>query len=315
MATVFDDCFATFPEVKIPPGFDLFWKESLLELKKIPILPVFKSINTSSMLWESIQEVSFQSLGNSMVHAKLALPRQKGKRPIVIRFHDYLEPEDSFHKGYAELGVAELLVQLKGHTHYELQAPIDPNTQKPFSNWQPGYFQYGLDNLKDFYLRKVYMDMMRTIEFVRLIDSLDGEKIILQGKSFGCAPCLFGASFSDRVCGLILETPNFCYISKEQLSFDNNAWVRELRALSEFDWFETNLSFFDSLQFASKIKVPVICTCGLEDNVSDPKSIFAMFHLLLTEKRMYVYPKEGNHPGKKKQPDINVEFVKEIFAL
>ncbi len=315
MATVFDDCFATFPEVKLPTGFDSFWKDSITELKKIPVLPVYKSSNSTSMLWETIQEVSFQSYGNSMVHAKLALPRQKGKRPLVVRFHDYLEPEESFHKGYAELGVAELLVQLRGHSHYELQAPIDPLTQKPFVQWQPGYFQFGLDEPKDFYMKKVYLDVIRTIDFVRLTESLDAEKILLQGKSLGTAPCIFGASFSDRIRGLILETPNFCYISPSQLEFSKNPWVKELKTLASENWFSENLAFFDSLHFASKVKVPIVCTCGLEDDISDPKSIFALFHHFLTDKRMYVYPKEGNLPGKKKQPDINIDFVKEMFGL
>ncbi len=53
----------------------------------------------------------------------------------------------------------------------------------------------------------------------------------------------------------------------------------------------------------------------MEDRISHPKSIFAFFNHLNCDKRMQVYPTEGNEAGFKdvKLNGANLEFVREIF--
>ncbi|EMY12823.1 acetyl xylan esterase domain protein [Leptospira weilii str. Ecochallenge] len=53
----------------------------------------------------------------------------------------------------------------------------------------------------------------------------------------------------------------------------------------------------------------------MDDKISHPKSVFAFFNHLNCDKRMQVYPTEGNEAGLKddKQSGANLEFVREIF--
>ncbi|GBF49112.1 acetyl esterase [Leptospira ryugenii] len=319
-AVNFDECFQTFPKLDSPEDLDAFWKEGFQILKKIPIKESYKTVLKGSFIWESLNEVSFQSVGNYTIHGKLAIPRKRGDRPVVVFFHDYLGGEEELHKGYSELGVAQLHITLRGHGADMVQAPVDLNTGKILANWSPNYFAEGLENKEDFYMRKLYLDVVRTIEFLRLSDGIDGDKIILHGKSLGSALAVFGAAYSDRVKGLILETPNFCYIDKDQISLKQNPWIRELtpslekRATKKVDY-KKSLAYFDVIHLAKKIKIPALFTCGMEDQISHPKSIFALFNHMNCDKRMQIYPNEGNEAGKEKQIQVNIDFVKEILAL
>ncbi len=319
-AISFDECFQTFPKLDTPSDLDTFWKEGFQLLKKVPIRETYKTVLKGSFIWESLNEVSFQGIGNYTIHGKLAIPRKRGNRPVVVFFHDYMEPEEEIQKGYSDLGVAQLHVNLRGHGAEMIPAPVDPNTGKKLLNWSPNYFAEGLENKEDFYMRKLYLDVIRTIEFLRLSDGIDGDNIILHGKSLGSALAVFGAAYSDRIKGLILETPSFCYIDKDQMSLKGNHWVREMtptlekRATKKIDY-KKEVAYFDCIHLAKKIKIPALFTCGMEDNLSHPKSIFALFNHMNCDKRMQIYPTEGNEAGKEKQPAVNLEFVKEIFQL
>ncbi|TGN18583.1 acetylxylan esterase [Leptospira idonii] len=316
----FDECFQTFPKLDPPEDLDAFWKEGIAALKKVPVKATYKTILKGSFIWESLNEISFQGIGNYTIHGKLSIPRKRGNRPVVVFFHDYLAPEEEIQKGYSDLGIAQLHITLRGHGEEMIQAPIDPNTGKNLPNWSPNYFADGLDLKEDFYMRKLYLDVYRTIEFLRLSDGIDGDQIILHGKSLGSALSVFGAAYTDRIKGLILETPSFCYIDKDQLSLRANPWVREMlpslekRATKKVDY-KKSLAYFDSVHFAKKIKIPALFSCGMEDNLSHPKSIFALFNHMNCDKRMQIYPNEGNDAGKEKQAQANLEFVKEIFQV
>lgn len=316
----FDECFQTFPKLDPPSDLEAFWKEEIQSLKKIPIKESYKTILKGSFIWESLNDVSFQSAGNYTIHGKLAIPRKRGDRPVVVQFHDYMSTPEEILKGYSEIGVAQLHITLRGHGAEMIEAPIDPQTGKIPPNWSPNYFAERLDSKSEFYMRNLYLDVLRTIEFLRLSDGIDGDKIILHGRSLGSALAVFGAAFSDRVKGLILETPSFCFIDKDQLSLKTNPWVRELlpavekRATKKID-FKKELAYFDAIHFAKKIKIPALFSCGMVDEKSHPKAVFALFNHMNCDKRMQLYPQEGNEAGGEKQANANLEFVKEVFGV
>jgi len=319
-AVSFDECFQTFPKLDSPADLDAFWKEGFQQLKKIPLRETYKTVLKGSFIWESLNEVTYDSIGNYTIHGKLSIPRKRGDRPVVVFFHDYLGGLEEIQKGYSDLGVAQLHITLRGHGAEMIQAPVDPNTGRTLANWSPNYFAMGLESKENFYMRKLYLDVMRTIEFLRLSDGIDGDKIILHGKSLGSALAVFGAAHSDRIKGLILETPSFCFIDKDQMSLKQNPWVRELspslekRATKKIDY-KKELAYFDTVHLANKIKIPALFTCGMQDQISHPKSIFALFNHMNCDKRMQIYPNEGNEAGKEKQANVNLEFVKEIFQI
>ncbi|PJZ70570.1 acetylesterase [Leptospira perolatii] len=318
MAISFDECFQTYPPFSPPADLEEFWSESIKELKGFPIKNQTKALLKGTILKETIYDISFQSYRGITLTGSLVIPRKRGDLPVIAYFHDYAKDRPQIMKGFTEAGIAQLILDLRGHAS-QLIRPVLKEGEIPDPDWTPGYFRSGLDNRDSFFLKGMYLDVLRTIEFIRLTDGIDGDKIILAGKSLGASLALFGAAFSSRVKALILETPNFCHIDDNQLKL-GMSWTKEINdqlanSKSKKSAYKKNLSYFDSLYFAKKIKIPTMVSVGMEDRVSHPKSVFALFNHLVCDKRMQVYPTEGNHAGiiGDKQNSVNLEFAKEIL--
>lgn len=318
MAISFDECFQTYPELNIPSDLDEFWSEAIRDLKNFPIKKQSKALLKGSIIKETIYDISFQSWQNATLNGTLVIPRKRGDLPVLVHFHDYCKERPAIIKGLTELGVAQLIIDLRGHGSQLVRPQLkEGETFDP--DWTPGYFSKGLDGKDSFYMKGLYLDVIRAIEFLRLTDGIDGEKIILSGKSMGASLALFGAAFTNRIKGLILETPNFCHIDDAQLKL-GKSWTKEIAeqlnaSKNKKTAMKKSLAYYDSINFSKKIKIPALVSVGLDDKVSHPKSVFGLFNHLNCDKRMQVYPTEGNEAGLKgdKQNGANLEFAREIF--
>jgi cephalosporin-C deacetylase len=318
MPVSFDECFQTVPEWLPPSDYDDFWKSSIQELKSFPIQSQSKTQFRGSIIRESQAEISFNSFGNQSIYGHITVPRKRGDRPIVIFFPDYVGSKSEPLKQLTDNGIAQCHIDLRWHGDQLIYPKENPNDPIP-EGWTPGYFEKNLENPNIYYMKSLYMDVIRVIEFVRLYSGIDGEKIILTGKGLGASLAIFGAAFSDRVLGVVAEVPNFCHLTKDQLSLPHS-WMKEIypiysRPKSKKIDYKKNISYFDSLYFAKKIKIPILFSCGMLDEVSHPKSIFGIFNHLRCDKRMQIYPTDGHDAGKDKQASVNLEFYKEVFAI
>lgn len=318
MAVSFDECFQTVPEWAPPSDFEDFWKANLQELKAFPIQSQSKTHFRGSIIRESQADISFNSFGNQTIFGNITVPRKRGDRPIVIFLHDYVGTRTPSIKSLTDQGIAQCHLDLRWHADQLIYPKENPNDPIP-EGWTPGYFEKNLDNPKAFYMKALYLDVIRAIEFVRLYSGVDSEKIILNGKGLGGSLAIFGTAHSDRVVGLIAELPNFCHLTKDQLSLPHS-WMKEVyplysKAKSKKVDYKKNLSYFDSLYFAKKIKVPTLFSCGMEDEISHPKSVFGIFNHLRCDKRMQIYPTDGHDAGKERQEEVNFEFYKEVFGI
>lgn len=318
MPANFDECFQTVPDWNPPDDFEEFWEQSIRELKNFPIQSHTKTQFKGSIIFESQADISFNSYGNQTIFGHITVPRKRGDRPIVIFFPDYVGAKKAPLKHLTDMGIAQLHLDLRWHGDQLIYPKENPNDPIP-AGWTPGYFQKNLDNPSAFYMRSLYLDTIRAIEFVRLYSGVDGEKIILCGKGIGGSMAVFGAAYSDRVQGIVAETPNFCHLTKDQL-FTPESWMKEIypvysKPKTKKADYKKNLSYFDSLYFAKKIKVPALVTCGMEDTIAQPKSIFGLFNHLNCDKRMQIYPTDGHDAGRDRQDSVNLEFFKEVFAI
>lgn len=318
MPANFDECFQTIPDWKPPADFDEFWKTSIQELKSFPIQSQSKSMFKGSIIRESQSEVSFNSYGNQTLYGHITVPRKRGDRPIVIYFHDYVGERRAPIKQLTDYGIAQLHIDLRWHGDQLIYPKENPDDPIP-PGWTPGYFEKNLDNPSSFYMKALYLDVYRAIEFVRLYSGVDGDNIILCGKGVGGAMAIFGAAFSNRVIGLVADMPNFCHITKEQLS-SPKSWMKEVlpvysRPKTKKADYKKNITYFDALYFARKIKIPALFSCGMEDDISRPQSIFGLFNHLACDKRMQIYPTEGHEVDPAKQDEVNLSFFKEILNI
>ena len=315
--TTFDECFQTFPQINAPDDLDQFWKESQKELKSVAIREELHAPLKGRHVKDTVYNVSFQSALNYKIKGTLVIPRKRGDLPVLVYFHDYYASRPKYIDGLTDLGIAHLIIDLRGHGSELVKPVFPPEKKKEEEAWTPGYFLEGIEDKDSFYLKYLYLDVIRCIDFLRLTKGIDSEKIYLHGKNLGASMALFGAAYSNRVKALILETPNFCYVTEEQLK-SASAWSREIASYSRDltparkTKLKKNIAYFDSLNFVKKINMPVMVSCGLKDKISNPKSVFSVINHLKGDKQIHVYPENGNEAGSKDMHAKIIAFLGEI---
>lgn len=307
MPATFDECFATFPALHPPQDFQSFWKLGLDALKRIPVEPRQKMLLKRSLVREQTTDVHYKSIGGYEIGAELMVPRKRGRMPAVITFHDYqdapaLEPD----RLLGDSGIAHLRVRLRGH-----KAPV-------LGEAPPAHLSAsGLDPVEKSYLYLCFLDAVRAVDYVRLQESIDPNRIGLIGRGFGASLAVFAAGlYPDKVHAVALERPGLVYFAK-YLAESTAALAFELRELTgqaagkprSRGRVKKNLEYLDCLNLAGVLKQPFFVTTGLADLKNPPAPGFALFNRLQTDKTMDLCPDEEKDPLGLDQRRKSIEFM------
>ncbi|MDY6968623.1 MAG: acetylxylan esterase [Spirochaetota bacterium] len=299
----FDKYFQNLPQVNKEKDFDEFWNNSITELKKTPIDPLYKKKQISNTLFDTF-DVTFNGFRKTLIRGELHIPRDIRKPKVVITIPDY-NRKYIYQQYPLNTNLAFFFLQLRGHE-------IINNTERNKEE-MPGYITENILSKDNYYVKNIYLDACRSIDALRLNRKLDCSSIGIIGKGLGAAASLFMAAFSKKVAAVVLDTPAFCHlqlnqnISKSDATKEINDYLSNNK--SKKNQIKINLSYFDSINLAENVRCPVLTTVGFKDTLSPPECIFALFNHLLCEKTMEIYPDQGNEAGGEDQ------FIKSINWL
>jgi cephalosporin-C deacetylase len=311
----FDRFFLNLPPLDKEKDFDLFWDKSFNELKKIPIEPVIEKKETQSKEKFEIHNSVFNGAGKYKVKGELYLPVSSEKPKVVVSIHDYNQPFEP-DEATMDPDLAFFFLRLRGHEFFNKKNGTGTNNDKEEKKL-PGFLMDNILEAGNYYIKNIYMDIFRSIDYLRLTNKLDCSSIGLIGKGLGAAAALFAAAFSGRIKSLVLDSPSFCYldlsqnISKSDATWEINSFLS--RNQSKKKIIKKNLSYFDAINFADKINIPIMAAVGLKDTISPPECIFALFNHLQCEKTMEVYPEDDHNAGGEVQFKKAVEWTKAIL--
>ena len=316
MINDFDRFFLNLPPLDKEKDFDLFWNKSFEELKKVPIDPVIEQKGEQASEIFNTFDTTFNGAGKYKVKGTLYLPRKIDKPKVIILIHDYnqsIKPDEKL----LDPKFAFYILQLRGHEFFVKTNEKNSSNIKDEDKKVPGFLIDNILEIKNYYVKNIYLDIFRSIDFLRLSNKVDCSRIGLIGKGFGAAAALFAAGFSKRIKSLVLDSPSFCYlelsqnISKSDATFEINSFLSKNKSRKKT--IKKNLSYFDSINFAEKISIPVLSAVGLKDTISPPECIFALFNHLKCEKTMEVYPEDDHNAGGEDQFEKAVKWTKETL--
>jgi cephalosporin-C deacetylase len=315
----FDRFFLNLPPLDKEKDFDSFWDKSLNELKKIPIDPVIEKKERQEERQKEerfeIHNAVFNGAGKYKVKGDLYLPQSSDKPKVIILIHDYNQPFEP-DEDIMDPGLAFFFLRLRGHEFFNNKNETGVNNDKEEKKL-PGFLMDNILEANNYYTKNIYLDIFRSIDFLRLSNKTDCSSIGLIGKGLGAAAALFAAGFSTRIKSLVLDSPSFCYlelsqnISKSDATYEINSFLSEHQSKKKI--IKKNLSYFDAINFADKIKIPILATVGLRDTISPPECVFALFNHLLCEKTMEVYPEDDHNAGGDIQFKKAIQWTKEIL--
>ena len=243
-----------------PADFDAFWNEKLAEQAKIPINPVLTPVPTDVPGVE-LNMFALDALG-SKAHGYVAKPAKDGKFPAVIQLQ-YAGIYALSARGDAQrAGEGWLMINVDSHD----KLPSDPAGNVP-----KGYQAVGNTDREKSYFLNMYLRDSRALDYLLTRDDWDGKTIVLTGGSMGGQQSLVLAGLRpEKITSVLVCVP---------AGADSNGDLHGRKA-GYPNWATDNPDvaktalYFDTVNFASHIKAPVLAGMGFIDTISPPAGVW-----------------------------------------
>jgi cephalosporin-C deacetylase-like acetyl esterase len=247
-----------------PADFDAFWDRKLAAQARLAIQPVLTPMQTDVSGVE-MHIFELDALG-SKAHGYVARPAREGRFPAVIQLQ--FAGVYALNAGAIARRAAEGWLVLNVDSHDKL--PSDPSGNVPRN-----YREVGNTDRETSYFLNMYLRDSRALDYLLTRGDWDGKTIVLMGGSMGGQQSLALAGLRpEKISAVLVCVP---------AGADSNGDLHDRKA-GYPDWrsddpavMKTAL-YFDTVNFASRIKAPVLAGIGFIDTISPPAGIFTMLN-------------------------------------
>lgn len=283
------------PYTQMPKDFKEFWDKNKAEAAKYPLTytkELAKEYCTDKVDCYLIK-LMLNSRGQS-IYGYLFYPKNatKGSCPVVLcppgaGVKTIKEPLR--HKYYAEEGCIRFEIEIHG-LNPTMTAEEFKEISNAFNGRENGYLNNGLENRDNYYMKRVYLGCVRSIDLLTSLPEWDGKNVIVQGGSQGGALALITTGLDPRVTACVANHP----------ALSDMAGYKAGRAGGYPHFFRTEgmdtpeklktMAYYDVVNFARLIKVPTYITWGYNDDVCPPTTSYAVYNTLDCPKEALITP-------------------------
>lgn len=285
------------PYTQEPQDFRSFWQKNVEELKQVPMSytkELYKDYCTDKIDCYLVK-LHIDKMGHSM-YGFLFYPKkaQPGKHPVVLcppgaGIKTIKDPMRN--KYYAENGFVRFEVEIHG-----LDPRISSETfgeiSRAFNDRNGGYLANGLENKDIYYMKHVYVGLVRCIDFLTSLPEWDGKNVAVQGGSQGGALAIIAAGLDSRVTQCVANHPALSDMAGYAAKGGTGGYphfCRQPQILSNKDCLNT-LAYFDVVNFARYVKAPTYLTWGYNDVTCPPTTSYAVWNTLKCTKESLLTP-------------------------
>lgn len=281
------------PHTAYPDDFLSFWQNALQEAAQCPMVvekrfvPEYSDNNVDCYL---IKLQAYQK--GQYVYGYLTLPKKEGRYPVVFSppgagIKPMNPMKDIF---YAENGFIRFDMEIHG-IRPDLDQATYAEISRAFGNRNNSYLVNGLDHRDSYYMKKVYLSCVRAIDYLSTLPEWDGKNMIAQGGSQGGALALVTTALDSRITACAANHP----------ALSDMAGYKAGRAggyphlFTKFDGMDSpeklnTIAYYDVVNFARQIKVPVWMTWGFNDDVCPPTTSYIVYNLISSKKEALITP-------------------------
>ncbi len=243
-----------------PDDFDAFWDGKLAAQAKVPINPVLTPVETDVPGVE-LSIFALDALG-SHAHGYIAKPAREGKFPALIQLQYAGVYALNAHAAAQRAAEGWLFLNVDSHD----KLPSDPSGNIPRN-----YQAIGNTDREKSYFLNMYLRDSRVLDYLLTRPDWDGKTIVLTGGSMGGQQSLVLAGLRpEKITAVLVCVP---------AGADSNGDLHGRKAgypnwpSDNPDVMKTAL-YFDTVNFASRIKAPVMAGMGFIDTISPPAGIW-----------------------------------------
>ena len=184
------------PYTTMPADFQQFWENEKAELAKFPLTYTKEHVKKYSTDQIDCYLIKLQvNQRGQSIYGYLFYPKKEGKYPVVLcppgaGIKTIKEPLR--HKYYAEQGCIRFEIEIHG-LNPEMSEEEFKEISAAFNGRENGYLSNGLDSRDNYYMKRVYLACVRSIDLLTSLPEWDGKNVIVQGGSQGGALALVTA--------------------------------------------------------------------------------------------------------------------------
>lgn len=288
-----------------PADFDAFWKSTKAELAKIPMDPqLVPKPELSGPTFDAyeLSLANFDPAGEKpRFYGILCVPKGPGPFPALLQTPgagvrgykgEVWVPRDQFIT--LEVGIHGIPVTEPGKFYNDLA-----------NGALRDYQTRNLDNREKFYYRRVYCGVMRSLDYLTTHPKWDKKNLVIRGGSQGGQLAIVGAALEPRVTAMAAAFPAFSDVTGYTVGraggwpglFTGKAPEDEAAKARRAAQVATT-GYYDTVNFAKRLRVPTFFAWGYNDEVVPPTSTFAMYSVVTAPKELHIYKEAGhNLPG------------------
>ena len=290
--------------IRMPADFDRFWEGVQGQASRIPLEPnvVYDPLRSSAEV--EVYQVYYNSLDCVRVAGWYAIPRERpDKLPGLMFVPGYLM-EPPVPKNWAKKGYATFSVAPRGKLR----------SHRQFNPGYPGLLTFGIVDKNIYSYRGFYIDAWRGIDFLLSRGEVDPDRIGVTGHSQGGGLAVVTAAMRPEIKAASSGAPYLCGFM-DSVELTHTYPYQEIGDYLRLhpdrrESVEETLSYFDGVNFASRITCPIIVSVGLQDNVCPPETGYAVFNAISsTDKKMYAYDGHGHDANNHRHAAIIDDFL------
>jgi cephalosporin-C deacetylase len=300
------------PEMSVNPQLlQQFWHDQLETFNHKPLNMQRKQAD-SPFPYAKVYEIQFEGFDQTPLYGWYLVPSfVHGKMPCVVVYQGYTSgrgyPERYAH--WLMLGYCVLALDVRG------QGGQTGNQLTSSEGMTKGWISQGILQKETSYYMAIIIDALKAVDAASVQPETDVEAIVLHGGSQGGGLVMAVAALSNKAICAIADIPNMCHMnygifnsigSLKELAEFANVYPEKLNLILE------NLSYFDNMNLADRIRIPILVSVGLKDEICLPKTIFAAYNRIEAPKEIKVYPFLG-HSVNEYQKRESINFMKKCL--
>jgi cephalosporin-C deacetylase-like acetyl esterase len=267
------------PVAPCPADFDAFWASKIEMLHAVAPEPVLTPAD-SGREGVDYATLKLKNIRGAHVYGQLAKPAREGKFPAVLVLQWAGAPYP-LQKSWVTDRAAEGWIALNIEPH-----DVPGNLPPEFYGAMPALIKsyntiYADDRDRNYFLQ-MYLGAYRAVDYLASRPDWDGETLLVTGISMGGQQSLAVAGLHPRITHLIVHVP---------AGADSNALLHG-RFAGYPNWDATNPKvmetalYFDTVNFASRIKATSLISMGFLDNVCPAVGIWTAFNQIRAPKEV-----------------------------
>ncbi|HEX8552760.1 MAG TPA: acetylxylan esterase [Abditibacteriaceae bacterium] len=309
MAAAAFDPFQIPPTATVPADFDEFWMGQKAELAAIAPDVQLELVDQPNTTVETYK-ISLANINGSRVRGYFSRPKAPGSYPAILEVPG---------AGVRAIASGNVTVQAaKGFLAMEIgvhDIPVDSPKDYYDKLWAGelnGYPTAGREDRLTYYFRRVYMGCVRAVDYLTARAEWDKTHMIINGSSQGGALALATAGLDSRITALAANVPAMAEHSGRAFGRPSG-WPRLIPrdADGKLNPQVSAVSgYYDSVNFARRIRVPAIFGVGLVDTTCPPTTVFSAYNVLQGPKQIDIAPLMG-HAFNKTYVEMLGRFIQE----